>query len=88
MKALLSLFIWASLPEPLLLDNWIRINIIPATDSYDTVFLCYYIYKMVFVGPNKKIPMFRVFRPYLDLLVKPRISGFLEKNIILYILKG
>ena len=33
--------------------------------------------------------MFRVTRPYLNLLVKPRIfSGFLEQNIILCILKG
>ena len=40
--------------------------------------------------PNKKIPVFRVTQPYLNLLVKPRIifrfSG--EKNIILCILKG
>ena len=41
------------------------------------------------VRSNKKIPVFRVTRPYLNLLVKPRIfSGFLEKNIILCILKG
>ena len=34
--------------------------------------------------PNKKIPVFRVTRPYLNLLVKPRnFSVFLEKNIIL-----
>ena len=33
--------------------------------------------------------MFRVTRPYLNSLVKPRIfSGFLEKYIILCILKG
>ena len=34
---------------------------------------------------NKKIPAFRVTRPYLDLLVKPRFffSSVLEKNIIL-----
>ena len=39
--------------------------------------------------PNKKIPVFRVIPLYLNLLVKPRIfSGFLEKNIILCILKG
>ena len=39
--------------------------------------------------PNKKIPIFRVTRPYLNLLVKPRIFlGFLEEHIILYILKG
>ena len=32
------------------------------------------------VMPNKKIPVFRVTRPYLNSLVKPRFfSGFLEK---------
>ena len=40
--------------------------------------------------PNTKIPVFRVARPYLNLLVKPRIffrfSG--KKYIILCILKG
>ena len=40
-------------------------------------------------GQIKKIPVFRVTRPYLNLLVKPRFfSGFMEKNIILCILKG
>ena len=35
------------------------------------------------------IPVFRVTRPYFNLLVKPRFfSGFMEKNIILCILKG
>ena len=35
------------------------------------------------IRPNKKIPVFRVTRTYLSLLVKHRIfSGFLEKNII------
>ena len=39
--------------------------------------------------PNKKIHVLRVTRPYINLLVKPRIfSGFLGKNIILCILKG
>ena len=39
--------------------------------------------------PNKKIPVFRLTLPNLNLLVKPRIfSGFLVKNIILCILKG
>ena len=33
--------------------------------------------------PNKKIPVFRVIQPYLNLLMKPRFfSGFLGKNII------
>ena len=42
-----------------------------------------------YVRPNKNIPVFRVTRPYLNLLVKPRIfSGFSGKNIILCILKG
>ena len=41
------------------------------------------------IRPNKKIPVFRITRPYLNLLVKPRFfSGFLETNIILCILKG
>ena len=32
---------------------------------------------------NKTIPVFRVTRPYLNLLVKPRIfSGFLDKKIL------
>ena len=36
------------------------------------------------IRPNKKIPVLRVTRPYLNLLVKPRIfSGFLE-NIKIY----
>ena len=43
----------------------------------------------VSIRPNKKIPEFRVTRPYLNLLMTPRIfSGFLEKKIILCILKG
>ena len=34
--------------------------------------------------PNKKMPVLRVTRPYLYLLVKPRIiSGFLEKNFFM-----
>ena len=38
---------------------------------------------------NKKIPVFRVAQPNLNLLVKPRIFlRFSEKNIILCILKG
>ena len=41
------------------------------------------------LGQIRKIPVFRVTRPYLNLLVKPRIfSGCLEKYIILRILKG
>ena len=40
-------------------------------------------------GQIKKIPVFRVIRPYPNLLVQPRFfSTFLEKNIILCILKG
>ena len=40
------------------------------------------------IWQNKKLLVFRVTRPYLNLLVKHRIfSGFLEKNIILCILK-
>ena len=32
------------------------------------------------VRPNKKIPVFRITQPYLNLLVKPRLlSGFKEK---------
>ena len=32
------------------------------------------------VRPNRKLPVFRVTRPYLNLLLNPRIfSGFLEK---------
>ena len=39
------------------------------------------------IRPNKKLPVFRV--GYLNLLAKPVIfSDFLEKNIILCILKG
>ena len=41
--------------------------------------------------PNKKIHVFRVTGPYLNLLVKPRgvfLSSFLEKYIILRILIG
>ena len=41
------------------------------------------------VRPNIKILLFRVTRPYLNLLVKPRIFfKFSGKNIILCILKG
>ena len=41
------------------------------------------------LGPNKKIPVFRVTGPYLNLLVKPRIVfRFSGKTIILCILKG
>ena len=51
-----------------------------------------YLNLMPCFGPNKKkIPMSRVTRPYLNLLVKPKISfRFSEKkkNIILCILKG
>ena len=44
---------------------------------------------MQYLGQIKKKTVFRVTRPYLDLLVKPRIfSGFSEKNIISCILKG
>ena len=45
---------------------------------------------LVQVRPNKKILVLRVTQPYLDLLVKPRcfFSDFLEKIIILCILKG
>ena len=39
--------------------------------------------------PNKKIPVLRVTRPYLNLLVKPIIVFRISvKNIILWILKG
>ena len=55
-----------------------------ATKCKSTVTVCTCSYR-----PNRKIPVFRVTRPYLNLLVKPRIfSGFLEKNIIRSILKG
>ena len=41
------------------------------------------------VGQIKNISVFRVTLPYLNLLVKPRVfSCFLEKYIILCILKG
>ena len=40
------------------------------------------------IRPNKKIPVFRVTQSYLNLLVKPKFLGVLEKNIILCILKG
>ena len=43
--------------------------------------------EVVVLRPNKKIPVFRVTVPYLNLLVKPKKSGFLEK-VILCILKG
>ena len=43
----------------------------------------------VLIGLNKKNTMFRVTGPYLNLLVKLRFFlGFLEKNIMLCILKG
>ena len=43
---------------------------------------------MAHISQIKK-PVFKVTRPYLNLSVKPRIvSGFLDKNIILCILKG
>ena len=46
-------------------------------------------HKISVLRPNEKIPVFRVARPYLNILVKPRIfSGFLEKDITLSILKG
>ena len=42
-----------------------------------------------FTRPNKKMPVFRVTRPYINLLVKHRIFyGFLKKDIILCILNG
>ena len=46
--------------------------------------------KLVVTGELiKKIPVFRVTQPYLNLLVKPRIFfRFSGKNIILCILKG
>ena len=35
---------------------------------------------ILLIRPNKKIPVFRVTQPYLNLLVKPRFfSGFLKK---------
>ena len=41
------------------------------------------------VGQIKKISVFRVTRPYLNLLVKPRLfSDFLKKKKIICILKG
>ena len=42
------------------------------------------------IGTNKKVPVFRVTRLYLNLLVKPRIFSpiYLGKNIILCILKS
>ena len=40
------------------------------------------------IRPNKKRPVFKVTRPYLNLLVKPRFFRFSGKNIILCILKG
>ena len=45
---------------------------------------------MCVIRPNKKIPLFRVTPPYLNLVVKPRIfQVFRKKNIIfLCILKG
>ena len=43
----------------------------------------------VLMWPNKNIPVFRVTRPYLNLLVKPRFfQAFWKKIIILCILKG
>ena len=45
--------------------------------------------EVIYIRPNKKIPVFRVTRPYLNFLVKPRfLLGFLDKIIILCILKG
>ena len=39
----------------------------------------------VSIRSNRKIPVFSVTRPYLNLLVKPRIfSGFLKKNVFMY----
>ena len=39
----------------------------------------------VSIRSNRKIPVFSVTRPYLNLLVKPRIfSGFLKKNFFMY----
>ena len=44
---------------------------------------------LIVIKQNKKIPVFRVTRPYLNLLVKPRIFfRFSGKNRILCILKG
>ena len=47
-------------------------------------------HSLAFIRPHKKIPVFRVTRPYLNLLVKHRIffriSG--KNNLILCILKG
>ena len=41
------------------------------------------------IRPNKKIPVFRVTQPYLNLLVKPKsFFRFSGKNIILRILNG
>ena len=43
----------------------------------------------MYLGQIKKIPVFMVTRPYLDLLVKPRIFfRFSGKNIVLCIKKG
>ena len=43
----------------------------------------------MWLGQIKKIPVFRVTRPYLNLLVKPRnFFRYSGKNIILCILKG
>ena len=45
--------------------------------------------RAVSVRPIKKIPVFRVTGPYLNLLMKPRLFfRFSGKNIILCILKG
>ena len=50
---------------------------------------CRILLKNCILGQIKKIPVFRVTRTYLNLLVKPRIFfRFSGKNIILYILKG
>ena len=46
-------------------------------------------YSLYTLRPDKKLPVFRVNGPYLNLLVKPIIFfRFSEKNIILCILKG
>ena len=40
----------------------------------------FFVSHMFYISPDKKIPVFRVSQPYLNLLVKPRIfSGFLAK---------
>ena len=52
--------------------------------SASTFVVCSHWKASVVIRPNKKIPVFRVTGPYLNLLVKPRIfSCFLEKKNIL-----